>query len=329
MFRFILLFLLTFNVFAKEEILDFHADIKVEPDSSIVVTETIRVRAQQRDIKRGIYRALPTLYNIQGRKAFINFKVEQVLRDGQNENYHIKNRSDYMYIYIGNKSVYLPAGTYEYTIRYRTFGLLGENPNNAELYWNVTGTEWKFPINKASATIYLPNGAAAEVIDKLAWTGKRGEKGKAYRYDNSEDRINVYTTTPLRKREGITISITFPKDYINFPSLINVIITNFLKEPRNKSLIFGTILLLFLFYIKWGYVGRDPKGKKIYPQFNAPEGMSAPLAHHIINKQIITKKIGGNGLSVAIISLAAKGFLTIKEDKEEILFIKNTTYELM
>ncbi|MDP7522492.1 MAG: DUF2207 domain-containing protein, partial [Arenicellales bacterium] len=47
---------------AVETILSFHSDIKVEPSSDLIVTETIQVRAEGKKIKRGIYRDFPTRY---------------------------------------------------------------------------------------------------------------------------------------------------------------------------------------------------------------------------------------------------------------------------
>lgn len=46
----------------REEILSFHSRIEVLKDASMIVTETIRVRALGYEIKRGIYRDFPTLY---------------------------------------------------------------------------------------------------------------------------------------------------------------------------------------------------------------------------------------------------------------------------
>ena len=49
--RILLLLLLPLSAMADERILNFHSDILVRPDSTIVVTETIQVRAEGRDEK--------------------------------------------------------------------------------------------------------------------------------------------------------------------------------------------------------------------------------------------------------------------------------------
>ncbi len=54
--------LLPVSLAADERILDYRSDIRVEPAGELLVTETIRVRAEGRDIRRGIYRDFPTRY---------------------------------------------------------------------------------------------------------------------------------------------------------------------------------------------------------------------------------------------------------------------------
>jgi hypothetical protein len=46
----------------SEGILDYHSDIRVNADGSMVVTETIHVESAGKQIRHGIYRDLPTSY---------------------------------------------------------------------------------------------------------------------------------------------------------------------------------------------------------------------------------------------------------------------------
>ena len=47
---------------AREAIREYFSNIVVHADASLTVTETLRVWVEGRDIKRGIFRAFPTLY---------------------------------------------------------------------------------------------------------------------------------------------------------------------------------------------------------------------------------------------------------------------------
>ena len=48
---------------ADERILSFDSDINVQSDGAFIVTETIRVRAEGRQIRRGIFRDFPTVFD--------------------------------------------------------------------------------------------------------------------------------------------------------------------------------------------------------------------------------------------------------------------------
>ena len=54
---------------AVERILQFISDVKVERNGDLVVTETIRVQAEGREIRRGILRDFPTTYTAPRRRA--------------------------------------------------------------------------------------------------------------------------------------------------------------------------------------------------------------------------------------------------------------------
>src|SRR3546814_3338526 len=62
-----------------------------------------------------------------------------------------------------------------YTIAYESRRQLLHRPGEDELYWNVTGDAWAFPIERATATVELPAGATASAI--AAYTGPPGAAG--------------------------------------------------------------------------------------------------------------------------------------------------------
>ena len=54
-----------------ERILSFHSDISIAADATMTVDETIRVRAEGQNIRRGIYRDFPTDYTDQYGNRFV------------------------------------------------------------------------------------------------------------------------------------------------------------------------------------------------------------------------------------------------------------------
>lgn len=158
-----------------ERILSFHSDITVNPNASMLVRETIKVRSAGDQIRRGIYRDFPTRYKDRlGNQYVVGFAVLEVQRDGKPEPSRIERQSNGERVYIGRKNVYLDPGEYTYTLVYRTTRQLGFFPDHDELYWNVTGNGWIFPIDAASATVTLPKGIVKEALWRDAYTGPQG-----------------------------------------------------------------------------------------------------------------------------------------------------------
>lgn len=167
------------GVFAEEVIHSFHADITVNPDGSLDVTETIEVTAEGNKIKRGIFRDFPTAkFNSLGFRKNYPFEVKSVLRDGKREDYHIDDHQGFMMdvtrVYIGRESFMLPKGRYTYQISYHTDGWFFTDHRQDELYWNITGNFWDFRIEEASATIHLPDDYPENQITVNGWTGPDG-----------------------------------------------------------------------------------------------------------------------------------------------------------
>ena len=57
-------------------------------------------------------------------------------------------------IYVGAKNIMLPPGDHTYTLTYATRRQLGFFDDHDELYWNVTGNGWTFPIRQAEPPLF-------------------------------------------------------------------------------------------------------------------------------------------------------------------------------
>ena len=76
------LLLLCLPAAGAERILSYESDIRIAPDASMTVSETIRVVAEGKDIRRGIYRDFPTSYRDRfGNEIKVRFHVLEVSRD--------------------------------------------------------------------------------------------------------------------------------------------------------------------------------------------------------------------------------------------------------
>jgi hypothetical protein len=196
-----------------ERILNFKSVIVVNPDASLTVTEDITVKATGQEIKRGIIRDFPTTYRDRlGNTVTVGFKVEEVWRDGRPEPYRIESASNGVKIRIGSKDVFLKAGVYTYTIRYRVDRELGFFKDFDELYWNVTGNGWTFAIDRAEAIIELP--PQAKILSYAAYTGYQGDQGRDFTVKPGDHEIMFTTTRGLASREGLTVKVSWPKGVV-------------------------------------------------------------------------------------------------------------------
>jgi hypothetical protein len=170
--------MLTGGAWAREEIRSFIADIEVRADASIEVTETITVNAEGNDIRRGIYRDIPLrALDDWGLWSSNGFDLIEVLHNGRPSPYHTEWQGRFFRILIGDADVFIPRGEHTYTIRYVTTRQLRFFDGYDELYWNVTGNFWSFPILAAEANVRLPDGARAIRDQVTAYTGPFGATG--------------------------------------------------------------------------------------------------------------------------------------------------------
>ena len=59
---------------------------------------------------------------------------------------------------------------------YRVQRAINRFESHDELFWNVTGTEWDWPIRTASVRIPLPSGMGAEHLMHTTFTGPWGAR---------------------------------------------------------------------------------------------------------------------------------------------------------
>jgi uncharacterized membrane protein YgcG len=293
-----------------ERIISFDSQVTVNADSSLQVKETIKVEAEGVDIRHGIYRDFPTQYrDRRGKEYKVLFEIFSLSRDGQSEPYHTDNQDNGIRTYFGSADYDLPPGEHTYEFQYRTNRQIGFFTDYDELYWNVTGNGWKFPIEAASATVLLPPNARRKVIDQEAYTGYSGEKGRAYKAGHDENGNPTFHASNLQPGKGLTVVVSWPKGIVAEPTAEQKRAW-FIHDNQSKIVGLAGLVLGFVYYlIVWVMVGRDPKQGAIMPLYEPPDNMS-PAAVRFVERMGWDEK----AFTSAIIGLAAKGCLTIEQD---------------
>jgi uncharacterized membrane protein YgcG len=296
-----------------ERISSFDSRITVNTDGSMQVVETIVVESAGIDIVHGIYRDFPTQYKDRaGNNYSVLFEITGLRRDGNSEPYHTENLSNGIRIYFGSSSYSLPDGIHSYQFAYTTNRQLGFFRDHDEIYWNVTGNAWKFPIDKATATVLLPANVRNVVTNLSGYTGYSGEKGHAYTASRNEDGNPTFRAEKLAPEQGLTIVVTWPKGLIAEPTAAQKRAW-FIAD--NKSIIFGLagwIVVLLYYVMVWSMVGKDPARGTIVPLYEPPDNMS-PAAMRFLERMGFDEK----AFTAAIMGLAAKGYLLIEQDESK------------
>jgi hypothetical protein len=297
--------------FADERILDYHADIEIAPDGELTIVETIRVRSAQDQIRRGIYREFPTRYRDRyGGWLRVPFEVAAVTRDGLPEPWHVESAGVGRRVYMGSADVFLASGEYTYTLTYRTSRQIGFFEEHDELYWNVTGNDWIFPIDRAAATIRLPQPLPAGDLRLDAYTGPPGAQGEDYRAQVVDQGIVRFETDGgLGPGEGLTVAVGFPKGIVVAPTQAQS--WRYFAEDNLGALLgsLGFLLTLAWYLFAWFWVGRDPVAGPIYARYEAPEGYSPGMLRYVWRMGYDT-----TAMAAALVSLGLKNALRIEKE---------------
>ena len=296
------------EVAAAERVTSFLSEVTIGADSALTVKETIAVVSEGNEIKRGIQRDFPTKYkDSKGLDYVVGFDVVDVKRDGRSEPFTIMSISNGKRVRIGSADVFLDDGPHVYEITYRTTRQLGYFTDYDELYWNVTGNSWTFPIEKAETIIQLPPGAT--VKQHAEYTGPQGASGSdAEVAQATGDRYQARTTRTLSPNEGFTVAVGWPKGFVQPPTEIEKT-GQAIKDNLGFFAIVGGVIAALLYYLlAWFRVGRDPPAGTIIPLFTPPAGLG-PAGMRYVWKQGFDDK----AFASSLVGLAVKGRLKIVE----------------
>ncbi len=303
--------ILSASAFADERITDYRAHIRVAQTGALTVTETIAVVSEGDEIRHGIFRVIPTEYtDRQGARVHVGFDVLSATRDGHDEPYSVDSVDSGERVKIGNPDVLVAPGPHVYTLSYATNRQIGFFADYDELYWNVTGNFWNFPIDRAEATIALPAGARIRQFSFYTGpVGSTAQNAKAERISDSE--ISFATTAPLELGGGLTVAVGFSKGAVLPPSK-EELRQQFIRDNASAiAALAGVAMLLIYFFVVWYAHGRDPRRGVIVPLFAPPKDFS-PAAVRFVHRMAYDRK----SYAASLVDMAVKGYLKISEAHE-------------
>ena len=296
-----------------EVIHSYDSNILLRADGTMRVVETIRVTAAHEQINHGIYRDFPTHYrDLWGEKVDVKFQFVGAKRDGRPEDWSVSAQGNGVRVKVGNKDALVPIGEHTYELTYETNRQAGFFPDHDELYWNVTGLGWIFPIEKATATVNLPRELKPEQVRITAYTGPEGSQAQDYTGSVDEHGVAHFATkSKLGSYEGLTIVVMFPKGILVEPSREQKV-RWFLEDNKSAMVALVGLLVGLLYQVfTWSAVGKDPAPGTIMVRYTPPDGFS-PGALRYLRRMAYDDKV----FAALVVDMGVKGYLRIDQDKD-------------
>ncbi len=318
---FIVGLLLNFQTAAQERIIHFHSNIRILEDSTMEVTERLRLRVEGQRTESGIYRDwLTAIKDNNGNLINLGFDLKSVQRNGHKLNYISQQIENGIRIYLVDQDSYLTQGDYTFTLTYNINRHLSFFEDHHELHWNVTGNGWTLPIDSVSVNVTLPETISPNTIQVQAYTGPARAKHPHYRaWINADSTAEFETTVQLSPHESLEIVIWWPPGYVTPPTKAQTF-SYMLND--NGHLVWGLtgILMLVVYYLlTWLRVSKNWKTEIKAPQYLPPQGYS-PASMRFIHRMDYDDKT----FAAAIMNLAIKGHLTISENDSVIRLQQST-----
>jgi uncharacterized membrane protein YgcG len=308
------------QAFAEERIQRFISEVDVQRNGDLIVTESIQIRAEGQQIKRGILRDFPTTYRrADGSRVEVGFEIQFVTLDGVYENHVTEKMANGVRVRIGSASRTISTGSHLYVIKYRTTRQIGFFEKYDELYWNATGTGWTFPIDMAEARIHLPDNAS--ILQSAIYTGPQGARGRDAAVVQQQPGYIVFrTTAPLPIANGLTVAVGWPKGVVQEPTQVQKLQAALKDDPALLVAGIGGGLVIGFYMLAWHLVGRDPAKGTIIPLFGPPKGMSAAGVGFVHGLGMDNRTF-----AAAVVGLGVNGCLklTDRDDKQVLRHLTN------
>ena len=297
------------NSTPTERILDFHSDITLQDDSSLLVTEMITVYASGNKIQHGIFRDVPTRYKDPYNNNYVvGFQMQAATLDSFEEPFRVEAIGNGKRVYLGSPKFVVQKGQHTYTITYITTRQLGFYKDHDELFWNVTGNGWDFLIDHAWATVHLPSRVPVDQVTLAGFTGPQGSRETDLTSSREVASFEFAASRRLGRHEGLSVLLMWPKGYVTPPTFSEKVHFFFLDNADTFVLAGGFVAIFLYYLIAWMAVGRDPARGVIMPRYEPPPNLSPAAMRYLVHMGYDNKTF-----AAAILDMGARGYLTIKE----------------
>ncbi len=305
---------------SAEEIRNFQSNIHIKQDGTILIQENIQYDFGNAR-RHGIYRDIPYRYNFGYKNYSTKLDVESVTDfNGSPYIYQVNKSGGWANIRIGDPDKKI-TGVHGYRLEYSVKGAIAFYEDHDELYWNVTGDEWRVPILSSGANVYFDQEIISGVM-AACYTGVSGSTNQDCEFNASSSGVEFKTLGSLQGGEGLTIVVGLPKGIITEPSSLSKALW-FVWDNWAVVLPFATFFVLLNL---WRNRGKDPEASGVIAvKYEPPEDLTPAESGTLIDERANILDI-----TSTVIDLAVRGYLKIEEiSTTQFFFFTNRDYKLI
>ncbi|HEX2168044.1 MAG TPA: DUF2207 domain-containing protein [Longimicrobiales bacterium] len=299
------------------DIQEMNARIVVTRSGDVSVTEQFVVRFN--GSWNGIYRSIPVEYDGPGGLNYtLRLDVESVTDDAGTPLRYEEERAG------GSKRIkmWVPGAnnaTRTIVLTYTADNAIRFFEEHDELYWNVTGAEWDFPIRNVTAEVLLPEELTG--VRTTSFQGAQGSTESAI-VEHTGSVVTVRGTEPLGFRKGLTLAVAWNPGVIERPTAGEKAAAIFLSN----GVLLAPLLALLAMFAVWRHYGRDPDPGSVFVRYEPPPDMTPAEAGTLMDDSADLRDI-----TATLVDLAVRGFVQIEETENEQLFglISSRDYEIV
>lgn len=302
-----------------DSIQQFNSDITLLPNGIVRVSEDFQIDFSGKQLRRRIYRSIPIEYVIGEGLHRVDIHLQNVTLDGESPSRSSAwAAGDVFQISIGEDEKHF-LGKHKFHLEYEIRGGVNYLFGGPQLFINVTGDDWPFPIEKASATLHLPKGVDTGKVKGQKLVGLSGQFRKSPLTSKNDEFFVSSTSVPAG--QGLNLSVDMPAGSVVLPSVLQDVIWHLQVSYQAICLPLATMLLLSFF---WNLFGRDQKpGKEQDGGIRPPEYLSAAEVGTLIDERCDLIDVVST-----VIDLAVRGFIRIRVlPFNGFLYLSNRDYE--
>ena len=229
---------------------------------------------------------------------------------------------------IGDKDVYVTGQkTYLITYTERDITKYFEDHNVDELYRDVIGAAWPYPMEQVNVQLTV-DSVLAQSITSEDWVCYRGAVNSSTRCATQRTRSNVFTATAsnLLPGEGITVALDFmPNTFTPYkPNIVEKLFPYWLAL-QIASVPIAIILGIILTVVAVRTMGRKRELDPIPPEYIPIPDTSVTAAAGIGSSYGL---VLGSTMAAQLLDFAVRGYIKIYEREKKKLLGTDKQYEI-